>query len=76
MRCGSGTATSNAGNLTRNCGAADTNADSKAFGIFQLSRLGFTGGVRVQEETSTPHARLAYIHLHSSFKNIGRRQTE
>jgi hypothetical protein len=64
---GSGTASA-AGYLTRNCGAVDTNANGEAFGVFQLSCLGITGGVRVQEETSAPHARLAYIHLHSSFK--------
>src|SRR5262249_44147288 len=64
---GSGTASA-AGYLTRNCGAADTNANGEAFGILQLSCLGLTRGVRVQEETSAPHARLAYIHLHSSFK--------
>jgi hypothetical protein len=28
----------------------------------------FTGGVGMQEESSAPHTRLGYIHLHSSFK--------
>lgn len=67
MGGGSGTA-STAGYLTRNGGAADSNADGKAFGVLELSCLRLTSGVRVQEKTSTPHARLTYIHLHSSFQ--------
>jgi len=56
-----------AGELTRNGWAvfsdSDSNSDDESFGILVFSGVRLAGRVGVQEEPSTPHARLAYIHL-------------
>jgi hypothetical protein len=51
-------------------GDADANAESLGILVFTGVRLVAVG--RVQEETSTPHVRLACIHLQTSLpRNIG-----
>jgi hypothetical protein len=42
----------------------------EAFRIFLLTGVGLAGGVRVQEKSSTPHARLVCIHPHSPRRTV------
>jgi hypothetical protein len=46
----------------------DSDADDESFGVVVLG-VGLAG-VRVKEEPSAPHVRLAYIHLHASMNEI------
>ena len=53
-------------------GTGDAHSDRDAFGVLLLADFLFTAVARVKEETSTPHSRLACIHLKvSSPMNIG-----
>ena len=54
-----------AGELSGGGGTVDLHANCDAFGVFVLTGFRFTAVGRVKEETSTPHTRLAYIHLQS-----------
>jgi hypothetical protein len=48
--------------------ARNANTDGNAFGVVVVAGVVFAGRVGMQEESSAPHTRLGYIHLHSSFK--------
>jgi hypothetical protein len=64
----SGTATrkSDAGDPAGNSWTGESNTNDKTFRVFLLACLGLSGGVRVQEKSSVPRSRLAYIHLQAS----------
>ena len=47
--------------------ARNANTDGNAFGVVVLAGVMLAGRVGMQEESSAPHTRLGYIHLHSSF---------
>jgi predicted dinucleotide-binding enzyme len=55
-------------------GDADANAESLGILVFTGVRLVAVGGV--QEETSAPHVRLAYIHLQTSSPKISAHQKQ
>jgi hypothetical protein len=52
--------------------ARNANTDGNAFGVVVVAGVVLAGRVRMQEESSAPHTRLGYIHLHSSFNNSSR----
>jgi hypothetical protein len=55
-----------AGELTGNGWAMVSDSNDESFGILVFSGVRLAGRIGVQEEPSTPHARLACIHLQTS----------
>jgi hypothetical protein len=58
-----------AGELPGGGGTVDFDADCNTFGGFVVTGFRLTAVGRVKEETSTPHTRLACIHLQISLKS-------
>jgi hypothetical protein len=56
-----------AGELPGNRWTAVPDSDDEPFGILVFSGVRLAGRIGVQEESSAPHARLACIHLQTSF---------
>jgi hypothetical protein len=56
--------------LTRNGWAMVSRSDDESLGILVFSGIRLAGRIGVQEEPSTPHARLACIHLQTSSHDV------
>jgi hypothetical protein len=63
---GAGRVVGRAGDVSSGAGSETSGSDSQSFGRFLFGRFGFVG-VRREEESSVPHARLACVHLQASF---------
>jgi hypothetical protein len=54
--------------LAGGLGSGDPDANGNPFWVFMFACVRLTGIGRVQEESSAPQPRLAFIHLQSSFR--------
>src|SRR5207245_9111869 len=60
------------GNLEGKRLTADPETDDEAFWILVFAGLGLAGRFGMQEKSSAPHARLAYVHLQSSSLTVAK----
>jgi hypothetical protein len=72
------TGTAAAGDLTGRRARRNPDANAESLGILVFAGVRLVAVARVQEETSTPHSRLACIHLQNLLieRHIGARKTE